>query len=114
MKKNVWQELPESDIVDYSRVTVTPDGYEHIQHFGQVVSLKENEFQKLNDPANGFTEGRHFRKIASIPIVAELQAKQQGYDLSDRKDLEKFLDLHPEYQTVEYLHSKRDARIIIK
>ncbi len=105
----------ECDIVDYSRVKILPDGtYEHITDQHQIVDLTENEFQKLNDPANGFTEGRNFRKIASIPVIAEADAKTKGYDLSNRKDLERYLAEHPEYQTVEYLHSKRDPRIIIK
>lgn len=102
-------------VVDRSTVKVLPDGQvEHVQHFGQVVDLTAQQFEKLNDPANGFSEGRNFRKIASVPVVAELDAKRLGLDLSNRKDLEKYLALHPEYQTVEYLHSRRDARIIIK
>lgn len=108
-------EMDEAGIVDLSRVKIRPDGtFEHISHQEQVFDLEPNLFQKVNDPANGFSEGRHFRKIASIPLVAELSAKSEGYDLTIRKDLERYLAAHPEYQTVEYLHSKRDPRIIIK
>uniref|UniRef100_A0A6M3LFP8 Uncharacterized protein n=1 Tax=viral metagenome TaxID=1070528 RepID=A0A6M3LFP8_9ZZZZ len=75
--------------------------------------LEDNYVRKMN--ANrGFSEQRMFRKIASIPDVAHLNAIQEGYNLDDPKDLRRFLRDNPEYMTVERIDSHRSPNIIIK
>jgi len=75
--------------------------------------LEENYVRKMN-ANNGFSGKRLFRKIASIPIVAVLKAKQDGYNLDDPKDLRRFLTENPDYQTVEHIDSHRSPNIIMK
>ena len=75
--------------------------------------LEQNYVEKMNSN-NGFTEQRMFRKIASVPVVAQLQATEDGYDLDDPKDLYRFLRDNPEYMTVERLVSTRQHNIIVK
>ena len=75
--------------------------------------LEENYIQKMNSN-NGFSEKRLFRKIASIPDVANLKAYQDGYNLDDPKELRRFLSDNPDYMTVERLVSKRSPNIIVK
>jgi len=110
--------MKEEDFVfNFSKVQPNPDGTFTQETFltqDEIPCIEANLFQKLNDPANGFSEGRTMRRIASIPVVAEQIAKQEGYDLSSRKDLERFLRDHPEYMTVEKIDSGRSGHIIIK
>ena len=75
--------------------------------------LEENYIAKMNSN-NGFSKGRLFRKIASIPDVANLKAAQDGYDLDNVKDLHRFLRDNPDYMTVEKIKSNRSGNIIIK
>lgn len=75
--------------------------------------LEDNYVQKMNSN-NGFSEKRMFRKIASIPVAAALQAAQEGYDLDDRKDLHRFLNENPDYMTVERILTPRNANIMVK
>ena len=75
--------------------------------------LEENYVLKMN-ANNGFTEKRMFRKIASIPDVANMKAYQDGYNLDDVKDLYRFLNDNPEYMTVEKILTNRDPHIIVR
>ena len=75
--------------------------------------LEQNYVEKMNSN-NGFSEKRLFRKIASIPVVAHIKAYQDGYNLEDRKDLERFLAENPDYMSVERLNSHRSPNLIIK
>ena len=75
--------------------------------------LEENYVRKMN-ANNGFTEKRMFRKIASIPDVANMKAYQDGYNLDDVKDLYRFLNDNPEYMTVEKILTNRDPHIIVR
>ena len=75
--------------------------------------LEENYGLKMN-ANNGFTEKRMFRKIASIPDVANMKAYQDGYNLDDVKDLYRFLNDNPEYMTVEKILINRDPHIIVR
>ena len=75
--------------------------------------LEDNYVQKMNS-SNGFSEKRMFRKLASIPVVAVLKAHQDGYNLDDRADLEKFLKANPGYMSVDHILSPRNSQIIIK
>ncbi len=75
--------------------------------------LEENYVKKMN-ANNGFSGQRLFRKIASIPIVAVLQARKDGYNLDDPKDLRRFLKENPDYMTVDKIDSGRSPNIIIK
>jgi len=75
--------------------------------------LEENYVRKMN-ANNGFSEKRMFRKIASIPDVANMKAYQDGYNLDDPKDLYRFLQENPEYMTVEKILTNRDPHIIVR
>jgi hypothetical protein len=75
--------------------------------------LEENYVQKMNGN-NGWSEKRMFRKIASIPDVAVLQARMDGYDLDDVKDLRRFLKDNPDYMTVERMVSHGSPFNIIR
>ena len=75
--------------------------------------LEENYVLKMN-ANNGFSEKRMFRKIASIPDVANMKAYQDGYNLDDPKDLRRFLNDNPEYMCVDKILTQRDPHIIIK
>ena len=75
--------------------------------------LEENYVRKMN-ANNGFSEKRMFRKIASIPDVANMKAYQDGYNLDDVKDLYRFLNDNPEYMTVEKILTNRDPHIIVR
>ena len=75
--------------------------------------LEENYVLKMN-ANNGSTEKRMFRKIASIPDVANMKAYQDGYNLDDVKDLYRFLNDNPEYMTVEKILTNRDPHIIVR
>ena len=82
-------------------------------HQDNIPVLEQNYVEKMN-LNNGFSEKRLFRKIASIPDVANLKAYQDGYNLDDPKDLRRFLADNPEYMTVERLKSNTDSHILIK
>lgn len=108
----------EEDFV-YNRSKVTFHGENEIEQEtiltqDVIPTIEQNFFLKMNDPANGFSDGRAMRKIASIPVVVEQEAKRLGYDLGNRKDLEKFLQKFPEYMTVEKLDSGRRGNLVIK
>lgn len=75
--------------------------------------LEENYVLKMN-ANNGFSEKRMFRKIASIPDVANMKAYQDGYNLDDVKDLHRFLADNPEYMTVDKILTNRDPHIIVR
>jgi len=109
--------MAEDFVYNFSKVEIKPDGSFKQETFltqDEIPCLEANLFQKLQDPANGFSAGRTMRKIASIPVVAEQIAKAEGFDLSKRKDLEKFLEEHPEYLTVNKLDTGASGKIIIK
>jgi hypothetical protein len=75
--------------------------------------LEENYVAKMN-ANNGFSKKRLFRRIASIPDVANLKAYQDGYNLDDVKDLRRFLSDNPEYMTVDKIDTGASGHIIIK
>jgi hypothetical protein len=75
--------------------------------------LEENYVAKMN-ANNGFSKERLFRKIASIPDVANMQAYKDGYNLDNTKDLYRFLNDNPDYMTVERLRTYRSPNIIMK
>lgn len=75
--------------------------------------LEQNYVEKMN-ANNGFSKERLFRKIASVPIAAHLQAAQEGYDLDNARDLRRFLEANPDYLSVDRIDSHRSANIIIK
>jgi hypothetical protein len=75
--------------------------------------LEENYVRKMNSN-NGFSKDRLFRKIASIPEVANLKAAQDGYNLDDPKDLRRFLNDNPGYMTVDKILTPRSAQIIMR
>lgn len=82
-------------------------------HQDNIPVLEQNYVEKMN-LNNGWTEKRLFRKIASIPDVANLKAYQDGYNLDDPKDLRRFLADNPEYMTVEKLKTNTDPHIIMR
>ena len=82
-------------------------------HQNNIPVLEQNYVEKMN-LNNGWTEKRLFRKIASIPDVANLKAYQDGYNLDDPKDLRRFLADNPEYMTVEKLKTNTDPHIIMR
>ena len=75
--------------------------------------LEENYVQKMN-ANNGFSGERMFRKIASIPVVAQFKAKQDGYDLDVPADLKRFLADNPDYMSVAAIDTGASGKIIIK
>ena len=95
--------------------TVGSEGYRLVGSITQnnIPVLEENYVRKMN-ANNGFSKERMFRKIASIPDVAHLNAIQSGYNLDDRKDLNRFLQDNPDYMSVERIDSHRSPNIIIK
>lgn len=95
-------------IYDYTGVKIKGDLIDgEVSLGGSIISnnipiLERNFVDKMN-LNNGYSKGKMFRKIASIPIVAMLKAAQDGYNLDDPKDLHKFLNENPDYMTVEKL-----------
>ncbi|MGB3988658.1 MAG: hypothetical protein WBK67_03155 [Minisyncoccales bacterium] len=75
--------------------------------------LEQNYVEKCN-ANNGFTKKRMFRKIASIPVVAVLQAAKDGYNFDNRKDLNRYLEDHPGFRTVDAVLTGRSPNIIVK
>jgi hypothetical protein len=75
--------------------------------------LEQNYVEKMN-ANNGFSEKRMFRKIASIPVTNVLKATQEGYNLDDRNDLDKYLKVNPGFMSVDYILSPRNSHIIMK
>lgn len=75
--------------------------------------LEENYVAKMN-ANNGFSGQRLFRKIASIPEVANIKAAQDGYNLDDVNDLRRFLADNPEYMTVKAINTQSDPHIIVR
>ena len=75
--------------------------------------LEQNYVEKMN-AGNGWSEKRMFRKIASIPVVAQFKAKQDGYDLDNVEDLHRFLAENPDYMTVQAIDTGASGKIIIK
>lgn len=75
--------------------------------------LEQNYVEKMN-LNNGWTKERMFRKIASIPVVAQFEAKQNGYNLDDVNDLRRFLADNPDYLTVNAIDTGASGKIIIR
>lgn len=75
--------------------------------------LEENYVQKMNGN-NGFSKKRLFRKIASVPIVAHIDAERKGYNMSDPADVRRFLQENPDYMTVERIRSKGTRNYIVR
>jgi hypothetical protein len=64
--------------------------------------VRANQIEKM-DGTDGFSEKKLFRKVASIPVVAVIEAERQGYDMSDKNDVKRFLFKNPQYRTVNRL-----------
>ena len=75
--------------------------------------LQQNQIDRMNDN-NGFSKGRLFRKIASIDATVVAWARRQGYDMSDRRDVLKFLEKYPQYKTVRDVNTGRSGKVIVK
>jgi hypothetical protein len=75
--------------------------------------LEENYIERMNTN-NGWSKERMFRKIASIPVVAQFAAKEQGYDLDNMNDLHRFLQANPEYKTVNDIDTGASGKIIVR
>jgi hypothetical protein len=75
--------------------------------------LEQNYVEKMN-ANNGFSQKRMFRKIASIPVVAVMKANQDGFNLDDRKDLDRYLKANPGFMSVDYILSPRNSQVIMK
>jgi hypothetical protein len=75
--------------------------------------LEQNYVEKMN-ANNGFSKQRLFRKIASVPEVANIKAAQDGYNLDDPNDVRRFLADNPEYMSVEKIKTSRSPNIIIR
>lgn len=75
--------------------------------------LEQNYVEKMN-AGNGWSKERMFRKIASIPVVAQFKASQDGYDLDNKADLQRFLNDNPDYMTVNAIDTGATGHIIIK
>jgi hypothetical protein len=109
--------MDDNGIVDRSQIIKRGENeWEHITelHQYQIPVLEENFLNKLKNPSNGFSEGRMLRKVASIPLVGVLEAERLGFDLGNKKDLERFLDFHPEYLSVRKIDTGSTGKIIIK
>lgn len=75
--------------------------------------LEQNYVDRMN-ANNGFSKERMFRKIASIPVVALFKAKQDGYNLDDVDELNRYLADNPEWLTVGHINTGASGQIIIK
>jgi hypothetical protein len=111
-------EQREDDFV-YNRSKVIFHGEREIEHEtiltqDIIPAIEHNLFLKLNDPQNGFSDQRHLRRIASIPVVVEREAQRLGYDLSNTKDLRRFLEKYPEFMTVKQVDTGRSGKVIVK
>lgn len=75
--------------------------------------LEQNYVEKMNSN-NGWSKQRLFRKIASIPDVANMKAYQDGYNLDNTKDLYRFLNDNPDYMCVERLNTGATGHVVVK
>ena len=82
--------------------------------------INEND-ERQKDGRNGFSPGRQFRQIGSIPADAfHRWALSAGYYQMDKIQrnfaVRKYLNDHPEFRTVERLvnHGPNDSNVIIK
>ena len=75
--------------------------------------LEENYVRKMN-ANNGFSKGRMFRFIGSIPITEQLNAVQQGYNMDDEKDVYRYFGRNPDYMAVKGINTGASGRIIVK
>jgi len=96
-----WNEL-NNDEVEWS-VTTSQD---------TVPIIERNLAQRIH--SDGWFKKRNGKHIASIPSVVWLSAKDAGWNLSDRKELYLFLDMHPAFATADYRPKAARSGIIIK
>jgi hypothetical protein len=75
--------------------------------------LTRNEFEKYHGN-NGFSQGRTLRKVASVPVVALENARAQGINVLDQKELKAWLFAHPEFLTVQGINTGRSGQIIVR
>jgi len=89
--------------------------------------LNENALLK-EDPRNGFTDNRSFRRVGSIPptrvlrdvmpAMKKLELEYSGNDLvtARSKWYREYLNKHPEFRTVDKMvsHQANEGNIIIK
>lgn len=75
--------------------------------------LDDNFVRKMN-ANNGFSKGRLFRQIGSVPLVAWMKAHQEGWNLDDQNELRRYLAQNPEYMTVQGVDTGRDGRTIVR
>jgi len=75
--------------------------------------IEQNQAERLM-AANGFSGKRLMRKVASIPVLAVIQAERDGYNMDDPADVRRYLQKHPEYMTVRALDTGRSGKVIVK
>ncbi len=75
--------------------------------------LEQNYVEKMN-ANNGFSKQRLFRKIGSIPIAAQLQAIQDGWDMDDPQQIYKYFGKEPDYLSVKAIDTGKSGKIIVK
>ena len=100
--KSVVKELGADEIVLNTNITQN-----------NIPIVQQNFIDKMN-ANNGFSERRMFRKIASIPVVAYLNATAGGWNLDDEKEVRKFLAENEDYLTVGKIDTGRSGLIIVK
>jgi hypothetical protein len=95
--------------------TVGSDGFQITGSLTQnnIPILEENYVRKMN-ANNGFSGKRMFRFIGSNPIAAELEARQQGWNLDDEKEIYKYFGKNPDYLTVKAIDTGASGKIVIK
>lgn len=99
-------------------LTLDGSGTEFVSHaiVGQdyVPTIMENHFKRMSG-RDGWTKERTMRQILSVPVLADAMARDAGYDMTNRQDVERFFRDHPQFRTVEALKKECNApNIIIK
>ena len=85
-------------------------GFTIIHQQDDMPIIEQNQAERMMK-ANGFTGKRLMRKVASIPVLAVIQAERDGYNMDDPADVKRYLLKHPEYMTVRAFDTRRDPRV---
>ena len=92
--------------------------WERVVNHAPVINANDD---RQKDVTNGFSEGRNFRQIGSIPADAfHRWALETNYYRMDKIQknfaVRKYLNDHPEFRTVQQLvtHGPNDGNVIIK
>lgn len=75
--------------------------------------ISENYFKRLHGNG-GWSDKRNMRHIAQVPAVAWIAAEKEGWNLRDRNEMYRYLQLHPDFCTANLKSAVKDAHIIIK